>query len=52
MTETDKAIIKEIKAMQEYYERQIKRLNDRVDALVVEVYNLSESVVQLKKKEV
>lgn len=52
MTATDKAIIEEIELIKENYERQLKRLNDRIDALVVEVDNLSKNVYNLKKKEV
>lgn len=50
MTATDKAIIEEIELIKEHYERELRRLNDRVDALVVEVDNLSKNAYNLKKK--
>ena len=34
-------LIKEIKAMQEKYERDVKILHDRIDALVLEVERLN-----------
>jgi hypothetical protein len=33
-------LVKEIKAMQEFYEKQIKILHERIDILVVEIERL------------
>lgn len=44
MTKTDAAIIEELKALQEFVAKEIKLLNERVDALVVQLHEVKNKV--------